>query len=272
MEETVVKEEEVEGVELDDIDQVGIHQIGSNLLEKYPPEEWAYIGVGSSPLPFLKYMRMRNSAVVFKEIPVSSVKEYFWGPRAEPPDLEKTGKDWFNLVWRHKRYGTPPWSEKVRVGHYLDHYAAKSSLSGRKKVLVLDAADTGLSVLLFADWLRGHYGPDYRVVPLALSGELPKPDGTSNLRRLYRFDELQLVEGLQDSGAAKAVLTRLQNLQKYKEDLGYRSFKKLNLQDILARPGVTAREHKKGRRRLKYDFSCFKKRDEEGGDLKKRRH
>lgn len=156
------------------------------LLARYNPAEWVFVGLGSSPDPVTFRMRALNEEAVILDFPISNIDQYVLNTAftylavgseedfikkknevEEEEDGPETVSDYID------NNGSKDFSEKIRepfaliqtLKSHLAAFVGTGKLGGRTNVLLIDYVASGASLMQATKLLRTYYGHDYTVAP-----------------------------------------------------------------------------------------------------------
>lgn len=244
----------------------GLDNVAFRLVSLYPPTEYAYISLGSSPLLVIEYVRQRfaqndaEDALTLLTLPISEVDdEAFLGM---VNDILSGNVEKLNAVE----------TSLERLDTYMMRYVSPQSLEG-KKPLLIDFAAGGRTltimryhVMAFYSYL-GYASLARSVETVALNGGRDVISPTSSYRDLLRdySNRDQIYDLLGQSGGGgrgedlrypdvpaidpddegEAFLSGLAN-RKLKDEFGYRSWDKTSYSDVLRGRATEGRQDDAG--------------------------
>lgn len=117
--------------------------VSEEILKKFPPENYYYVGIGRSPTPILAYLNQLE--VKFSIVPISSL--------------------------RYEPFPFKPTSEEILKNHFKKFLPTLDNLKG-KKILVMDYSDLGGTIERAHAVIQSLYSNKVEVKGLSISENL----------------------------------------------------------------------------------------------------
>ncbi len=129
-----------------------------DLMERFPPDQHVYVGIGKSPTPIIAFMKAIGGAGAAQSLPLTGLGANGFFEKNDPQSIEK-------------------------IHQHLAEFLPNIEKLGGKKLLILDFADSATSLEFSAQEIRNFIETSYpqRKIELVVVG-IPNFLATSRLR------------------------------------------------------------------------------------------
>ena len=153
-----------------------IERIAKQILKKYPPEQYFYIGIGRSPAALMAFFEDEN--IMYANVPLS---DFRYRLKKDVVNKEKGKKS--------KTYRPLNEYQKEMLFRHFDNYLPRSeSILAQKKLLIIDYASSGKSQIAAHEHIKKYY-EQYNDVDVTVEMATIYADQSSVYKVLKRYSK-----------------------------------------------------------------------------------
>ena len=171
-----------------------VRDVATQIIARYPPERYHYVGVGRGPTPFMAMLQALLGEEAVTNLPLSYLRNLQPAKSFVPEDPERPeAQKRLKLESARKHTYTARTLERFHA--HLDHFLPpRSTPAGQKTLLFIDFADTGTSIVNLKREVETHnaqIGPE-RARSYAYLGLIHQKNGVRDRLIRHQIENIEL--------------------------------------------------------------------------------
>lgn len=159
-----------------------IRNICGEIIRRFPPEEFVYVGVGRSPTPFMAFFHSLGLQNIYN-LPLSSMRNH---PKASKLKVWSAQPD-FNSALKP--------AVEQRLFTHLAHFLPEASSFEGKTILLLDYTQTGASLVSAREYIARYYASKGVAVPVSLIALADSIHAEDQVPQMSNYPQIAIPNG-----------------------------------------------------------------------------